>query len=638
MNSDFRLNKHDFKLDPMCFTPNEAMKASVPLEASPSIPISSSIFRGETCNLISHTSAVAPRNSNFRVRISARLGIVLLNMGLLFAPVVITSPARGAEQIYISYGPLEFSLPIASLELYAKEGKIDQELSTYTGYLNPTQLEQLRRVLVARVDVTPVAIAQFLYSRQGEIILDRVSEIIQTKARQPGFYAIRAALIKAAARPDGFTLLNVLREFPTYGIRVDSQRGFQVIESLSYLVRQTGNAIAAVEQQAIAEASAQLPAQSSAQLLAPPRSPFSGRVDLRQPGSISYSTQSLTLNDIRRQRTFPVDLYIPTLPTGRLAPVIVISHGLGSDRQTFAYLATHLASYGFAVAVPEHPGSNAQQIQALINGLANQVTPPTELTDRPLDIKFLLDELKRSFSDRLNLEQVGVLGQSFGGYTALALAGTKINYEQLEKDCAPTNESLNVSLLLQCRALEQPPIQDELQDKRVKGAIAINPVGSTIFGQSQFSQIKVPLMLVAGSDDTVAPALAEQIQPFTWLTTPNKYLVLLRGATHFSTLAESKDAIPLPPPVLGPSPNVAQDYMKALSVAFFKTYIANDVEYRSYLSASYAQFITQNTLPLSLIQSLTENQLKQVRENARSDPQPTPSPAPSPASASSPQP
>jgi predicted dienelactone hydrolase len=316
--------------------------------------------------------------------------------------------------------------------------------------------------------------------------------------------------------------------------------------------------------------------------------------------------------------------------------VIVISHGLGSDRETFAYLATHLASYGFAVAVPEHPGSNAQQIQALINGLANQVTPPSELTDRPLDIKFLLDELKRSFGGQLNLQQVGIVGQSFGGYTALALAGAKINYEQLQKDCAPTNESLNLSLLLQCRALELPPSPYELQDRRVKGAIAIDPVGSSIFGESQFSQIKVPLMLVAGSDDTVAPALAEQIQPFTWLTTPNKYLVLLRGGTHFSTLAESTGGIPVPPQALGPSPEVAQEYMRALSVAFFKTYIANDLDYRSYLSASYAQFISQDTLPLSLIQSLTQNQLKQANENPQPRPSPSPSPSPSPTTSPTP--
>lgn len=568
------------------------------------------------------TSDLTPQFFPVRVRkLSTRLGIAIINLGLLFAPIALPSPVQGAEQIYISYGPLEVSLPIASLELYATTGTVDQELGFYAGYLKPNQLEQLRKILVTRVDVTPVAIAQFLYSTQGEIILNRIGEIIQTKARQPGFYAIRASLIKAAARPEGLTLLNVLREFPTHGIRVDSGRGFQVIESLSNLVRQTGVAIAAVEQEATTEAAAQTPPQASNLLLSPVRSQFLRAADLRQPGKLGYSKQSLTLNDLRRGRTFPVDLYLPN--TNSLAPVIVISHGLGSDRQTFIYLATHLASYGFAVAVPEHPGSNAQQIQALVNGLANQITAPNELADRPLDIKFMLDELKRSFGDRLNLEQVGILGQSLGGYTSLALVGAKINYQQLQKDCAPSNESLNLSLLLQCRALEQP-FTYELQDRRIKGAIAINPVGSSIFGQDQFSAIKTPLMLVAGSDDTVAPALPEQIQPFTWLTTQNRYLALIKGGTHFSTLVDTTGAIPIPKSALGPVPEVARDYIKALSVAFFKTYIANEASYQSYLNASYAQFISQNTLPLSLIQSLTEAQLKQASQN----PQPTPTPKP----------
>lgn len=570
---------------------------------------------------------LTPQALKFRVRnLPTRLGIALLNIGLLCAPVVIASAAQGAQEIYISYGPLEVSLPIASLELYAKEGKIDQEFSFYAGYLTPEQLVQLKKILVTRVDVTPVAIAQFLYSTQGEIILNRIGEIIQTKARQPGFYAIRASLIKAAARPEGLTLLNVLREFPTYGIRVDSSRGFQVIESLSNLVRQTGVAIAAVDQEASQEIATQTPPQSSTLLSSPLMSRFSRLADLRQTGQVSYVKQSFTLNDLSRGRTFPVDLYLPNIDG--LAPLIVISHGLGSDRSTFVYLATHLASYGFAVAVPEHPGSNAQQIQALINGLANQVTAPTELSDRPLDIKFMLDELKREFSNRLNFQEVGVLGQSLGGYTSLALVGAKINYQQLEKDCLP-NDSLNLSLLVQCRALEQP-FSNELQDTRIKAAIAINPIGSSIFGQAQFAQIKTPLMLVSGSDDTVAPALPEQIRPFTWLTTPNRYLALIKGGTHFSTLLDTTGAIPVPASAIGPTPEVARDYMKALSVAFFKTYIANDSSYQAYLNASYAQFISQNTLPLSLIQSLTKAQLQQAEANPQATPTPSPTPTASP--------
>ncbi len=54
--------------------------------------------------------------------------------------------------------------------------------------------------------------------------------------------------------------------------------------------------------------------------------------------------------------------------------------------------------------------------------------------------------LIQHLGDVLNLEQVGVVGQSFGGYTALALAGTKINFEQLKADCPALENTLNVSL------------------------------------------------------------------------------------------------------------------------------------------------------------------------------------------------
>lgn len=555
-----------------------------------------------------------------RGRLTAKLGIALLNLGLLLVPVTFPHPAQGAERIYVNFGPLEFSLSVAALEIYATEGKIEQELAAYTRYLEPEQLEQLRTALLTPVDVEPVAVAQFLYSLQGEIILERVGQLIQTKANQPGFYAIRAALIKAAAAPEGLTLLNVLREFPTYGIRINTERGFEIIEELSQLIQETGVAIALVEEQSLQESQNQIGVS------------FSQLPDLRQPGPVSYSKLEFTLNDSSRQRTFPVDLYLPIYPqggltskfysqlpianssntslisqgTGKLIPVIVISHGLGSERQTFAYLAAHLASYGFAVAVPEHPGSNAEQLEALQRGFASEVTPPEELIDRPLDIQFLLNELEKSFQGQLNLQQVGVLGQSFGGYTTLALIGAKINQEQLQQNCNFSNDSLNLSLLLQCLALQLPATDYNLQDERIKAAIAINPIDSTIFGQSSLSQIQVPLMIVASSNDAAAPALPEQIIPFTWLTTPNKYLVLLKKGTHFSTLAESSGSIPVPPQALGPDPTIAQEYMKALSLAFFETYIVGKSEYQVYLSAAYAQFLSQNLMPLSLVESLNK--------------------------------
>jgi len=543
-----------------------------------------------------------------------RRSLTLLGWSLIPA-ALLTRPALSAERLYLSYGVLERSISVAALEAYAKTGELDSDLRVYSQYVDAQRLAALQKALVIRADVTPIAVSQFLYTPQGEILLRRLGQVIQPESRDTGFYAIRAALILASSDPQGLTPLNVFRKFPTRGLRIDLQTALQIAGDLEQVITRTNQATATLAQLAQLEA-----------LATPITSPTS-LPDLASRGSISWQKETIRMVDRTRSfvtalgsdRVFPVDVYLPQVRTSRQTrkiPVVVISHGLGSDRTTFRYLAEHLASHGFAVAVPEHPGSNAQQFQALISGTVSEVAAPSEFVDRPLDIKYLLDDLtRRARSDprysRLNLEQVGVLGQSFGGYTVLALAGAAINFEQLQKDCGvqALDSTLNLSVLLQCRANALPRLSYNLQDPRVKAIIAINPVDSAVLGQAGFEQISIPTMLVAGSADTVAPALPEQIQPFAWLKTPDRYLVLMDRGTHFSTLEETNDSVPLPPEVVGPTPVVARRYINALSLAFFQTYIANQPSYRSYLSASYAQRISQDPLRLSLVRSLNADQL-----------------------------
>ncbi|WP_414513890.1 alpha/beta hydrolase [Nostoc sp. PCC 9305] len=532
-----------------------------------------------------------------------KLALRIFSIGLL--PTLTAYPALGAERIRFNYGVLERSIPISSLETYAKTGKVDDNLAAYRKYVDKKQLAQLRKVLLTPIPLNQVEVSQFLYTPIGERLLEKLGKVIQTESNLSGFYAIRAALILSAADQKEFTLLNVLNKFPASTISINLNQSLAIAESLQNLVNQTQNAVAFINQQS------QQKVTTASTLKTVPL------MDLGKTGSFNFSKQTITLNDLSRQRRFPADIYLPTAQTPR--PIIVISHGLGSDRTSFAYLAEHLASYGFVVAVPEHPGSNSQQIQALLAGIADRVTNPRELIDRPLDIKFLLDELTRLsksnsiFRGRLNLEQVGVVGQSFGGYTALALAGAKINFEQLKADCPALENTLNVSLLLQCLAVNLPNAQYNLSDPRIKAAIAIDPVVSSIFGQASLSQIKIPVMIVSGSSDTVAPALTEQIEPFTWLTTQNKYLALINGGTHFSTIAESPNAtVPVPTQVIGSSPALARRYVKALSVPFFEMYVAEQSSYLPYLSTDYVNTISQQPLPLSLIKSLTSEQLQEA--------------------------
>ncbi|MCL1464073.1 alpha/beta hydrolase [Argonema galeatum] len=548
------------------------------------------------------------------------VGILL---GFWLLPTVAPTPnASAAERVYLSYDILERSISVDSLAAYAQQGRIKDDLAPYIQYAKPEQQAQLRNLLLRRLDVSPVPISQFLYTPPAEILLQRLGEVIKTDSGQTGSRAIRAALILASADRDGLTLLNVLRKFPTSSVRIDLARALEIANELSTIFDQTEKALALVSQQSTAAV-----ADSPVNLSQLP--------DLQQRGSFTWRKETLKLNDTNRHRQFLADIYLP-ISSGIQQPqtpakLIVISHGLGSDRQTFVYLAEHLASYGFAVAVPEHPGSNAQQLQDLLSGKANEVSEPIEFINRPLDIKFLLNELtllsqfNPAFKGKINLREVGMIGQSFGGYTALVLAGATLNFPKLQKDCAAINNSWNTSLLLQCRALLLPPSQyNNLRDERIKAAIAINPISSSILGPDGLSQIKIPVMFVSGSADTVAPALAEQIQPFTWLTTPNKYLVVMKNGTHFSTLAPTESDLPLPESVLGPDLALARSYTKAFGLAFFGFYIANRPQYQPYLSASYVESIGREPLTLSFVRSLSQIDLKAALQ--RSTTQATTSP------------
>ncbi len=536
-----------------------------------------------------------------------RWQIVWRTVGTGLASLILQAGSvLAAERITISYGVLERSISISSLEQYAVDGVISEDLRAYTGYLNETQREQLRQVLQARVNLNGVAVSQFLYTQQGEILLRQLGEVVRTDANLSGFFAIRSALILAAADPEGLTALNVLQAFPLSNIHIDLNRTLKIWGDLQTLIRQTQEATLLVDQQFTQEAET---------AVSRPTLP-----DLRRYGAFPWQVVSIQLDDLSRARKFPVDLYLPQSPQSRMgeavtaAPVVVISHGLGSDRSTYAYLAKQLASYGFAVAVPEHPGSNAEQLQALIAGTASEVTAPSEFVDRPLDIKYLLDQLAQLnqtdpvIGRRLDLDQVGVVGQSFGAYTALALAGAQINFQQLATDCEQEG-TFNLSLLLQCRALELRQPLPDLQDSRVKSIIAINPIGSSLLGADDFAKVQVPVMLVSGSSDTIAPALLEQMRPFTWLESANKYLVLLQGGTHFSTIdvpsTNTGEVIQLPSEIVGPDPALAQTYLKILGTAFFQTYLEQNLSYRPYLAASYTQSISNALLPIALVQSLT---------------------------------
>lgn len=534
---------------------------------------------------------------------------------LVWLPAIgLSNSTLAAERIHASYSAFERSISVTALEAYAKTGVIDEDLAVYTRYLKE-QRPQLKKTLLNPIQVNPVAVSQFLYTPQGEFLLQRLGEVIKTESRdeKAGLHALRSALILSAAEPAGLTLLNILRKYPSHNIYIDLTRTLGMAEELEKLVNETNRAVTAVDRKSELEAATIRLAPNLSRLQ-----------DLRRKGQYTSQKRTLKFYDSVRKRFLLTDVYLPN--SRNRVPVIVISHGLGSDSSNFQYLATHLASYGFAVVVPNHPGSDTKQLRSLLSGSTHEVAQPDEFKDRPLDIKYILDQLEeRNKSDsllkgRLNLQQVGAFGQSFGAYTVLALAGARINFQQLAKNCQPKalKDTWNLSLLLQCNALKlssHNPKEYDFRDERVKAVIAVNPITSSVFGETGLSQIQTPVMIVASSDDTIAPALYEQIIPFSWIENPQKYLAVLTGVTHFSVIGTGKGSaqqFALPSELVGDNPSQARRYMNVLSVPFFGTYVAGSPRYTAYLNAAYAKVIASRSVGLSLVQSLTTKELAQA--------------------------
>jgi len=511
-----------------------------------------------------------------------------------------TPPLQAAEQIRLNYGPLGFSIAVADLETFIQEGDATGTLKMFLASLSPEQQDQIRAALQSRYEVDPVTVAQFSYTSSGEQLLQEAGELVKTPTGQNGFYGIRSASILAAADPKGLSIINWLRQFPT-DIQIDLGKVLRFRRHITDLLTETDQTIARLEQQTNALAATETPID------------FSQRPDLRMPGTFPFTRQTLHWYDADRDRELVSDLYLPETDTLRQIPVIVISNGLGARRDRFDKLAEHLASYGFAVIIPDHPGSDRQRLQDFYAGLYRENFAAEEFVDRPLDITFLLDQLENlnstEFENRLNLQQVGVFGYSFGGTTALSLAGAEIDRQHLQTDCETEIAITNISLLYQCRALELTQPFPELRDDRITAIYLFVPFGRSLFGQTGISQVNTPVLWEATDEDFLTPLMIEQVPAFQWLPPGNEnYLVVTNGLPHAQVSLDIINGLTNRNVDWGKLRTITENYYNALTVAFFKTYLTDEEQYGNYLQSSYAKALTEAPYTLTFVQTLLETE------------------------------
>jgi len=160
-----------------------------------------------------------------------------------------------------------------------------------------------------------------------------------------------------------------------------------------------------------------------------------------------------------------------TVAHGRF-PVVVFSHAAASSPVQSAFLTAHLASHGFVVAAPSHPGStfddclgcgSAERMRALLEDSA---------ANRPAEVSAMLDVLAALDADPTSLlyeavdtERAAVIGHSWGGYTAIVAA---------------------------------------TRDQRFRAAVAMAPVVNATLEQAERA-LRVPVMVMGSRLDDVTP-------------------------------------------------------------------------------------------------------------------------------------
>lgn len=113
-------------------------------------------------------------------------------------------------------------------------------------------------------------------------------------------------------------------------------------------------------------------------------------------------------------------------PLPGLYPLIIFSHHSGGHRRASTFLCTHLSSHGYVVAALDHSEVIAPELAPKKDETEEQKKArwAAVIDSRVPDVRFLLDYLlhsgKRSLEVELDPSRIGIVGHSFGAWTALA--------------------------------------------------------------------------------------------------------------------------------------------------------------------------------------------------------------------------
>lgn len=211
----------------------------------------------------------------------------------------------------------------------------------------------------------------------------------------------------------------------------------------------------------------------------------------------------------------PVRLYVwePVRRVTDAGPLVVVSHGTGGSGSAMSWLVRPLVEAGLRVVALDHHGNNfvdGYEPEGFVLGW-----------ERPRDVTVALDAL----AAREPLGPVGVAGFSFGGYTAAALAGARVDRDvvaallggELPEPVVPEFPGL-IAAVREKRTPEElaAAVQDsgaDVSDPRVRAVFQVAPGLGSLLTPGSLAAIRIPVELRWGGADTITP-YAEDTAPY----------------------------------------------------------------------------------------------------------------------------
>jgi predicted dienelactone hydrolase len=503
------------------------------------------------------------------------------------------APSFAAERLNLRFGPFEQSIAVSDLEQFAQSGTVPSSLELYSAILTP----EFRKALTSRLELDPNLgtriVEDLLKSPSGQQVLNSLRQA----APELSLETLQAGFWLAARQANQLDAISVLKAIPQDTVTIDVTQALGIASQLNFSYWKTQGIQSLLTNS--------LPAGNPG---------FRASFDPSLQGNQSVREEFLSFYDAQRNRRLPVDLYWGASSAN--APLIVIAPGFEANRKFLAYLARHLASHGFTVAAIEHPFVTRNGSLPSLN--PDRLVPGTEFIDRPKDISFLLDrfaELNQQpgeLQGKLNTQKVSMIGHSLGGYEALALAGAELRIDELRDFCRTSGLLERVPAdWLQCAAAELSQNRISVRDSRIVQAIALNPAIGQIFGKEGLKSVATPTLILTSTDDTLAPAFTQQLQPFLKLPTP-KYLLTAIGTTHLSvsdpgnftgaaaqgTLVKERRGKEVEP---------LRRLLQGVSLAFIQQATPEAKNYQSFLTPDYARSLSKPELQMRLNTELPAN-------------------------------